>query len=356
MTSDHRAASGEWRGVSAERQRAARWRRCLTGVAGATFIAAALPISAQSASSRAAGGSAATAASQWDPAAVSVKVGFTATLADGKSGAATGFTTSAPSFRVGESMTAGIGSGSVQLCGDLYVGAPIDPGNTDALHAWNVTVEPTAVAGDKVRLVVDWKRFDAVPGGGHQFAAGDRRTITLSDGERHVFDFVSAPTARDATCMNMMVQVEASRRDDPKMANRTVAYDLWLVDEEPNGLQATRHIETAGKHRESIDFSFAPIGWSSDGLPAAAGGGADTLVNVDGTIKGRLQPDGSVEITVTPDRTLRIGDMTAITHYEEKTLTAKPGETIRMDIPPAEQSGPGRVRHRTFLSVTVRTW
>ncbi len=347
MTPDHLEASGESRAPG-------RCWRLVPAMATAALVAAALPLSAQPAPSTPTSSQQAASASQWDPQAVSVKVGFTSTLADGKTGAASGYGTSAPNFRAGDSMTTGIHSGSFQLCGDTGMGAAIDPDRTDALHAWNVTVQPTAVAGDKVTLLVDWKRFDTTAEGRHDLGAADRRTITLNEGEHHVLDFVSAPNARPGTCVNMMIHVEAAVRDDPIAANTMLGYDLWLVDQDPGGRQATRHMEMAGKHRETISFNFVPIGWSSGGVPVADGARPDILIDVGGTIKGRLLPDGSVQVTVTPTRIVRIGERTGMTGYREQVLTAKPGETIRMDIPP---SGPGAARtHRTSLSLTVRSW
>ena len=233
------------------------------------------------------------------------------------------------------------------------MGGPADPGQQHALHLWRATMQATKINEDEITLVVDWQRFDAI-GGRHEARAGDRRTITLKDGERHILDFVSSPAAGPGDCGSVLVEVEASLVDDPALANTTLGYDLWLVDEEPGGRQVTRHMEMAGRQRESIDFRFVPIGWSSDGSPATDNRRPDILVEVSGTIKGRLQPDGSMQIAVTPSRTVRVGDMSGSTGYREKVLTAKPGETIRMDIPP---SGPGAVRtHQTSLSLTVRPW
>ena len=298
-----------------------------------------------------------TAASQAPAPLVSVRlvsVGTFAGGATGKPSAAWG----GSRLHLGESITGAVVAGSPGNA-DLRaqwggMGGTVDPDQQGALHLWRATIQPTKVAGDDITLVVDWKRFDAIGEGSHEARAGDRRTITLKSGEHHILDFVASSTARPSSCGSVLVQVEASLVDDAALANTTLAYDLWLVDQDEAGRQVTRHMEIAGKQRESIGFRFIPIGWSSDGSPAPEDRRPDIAVEVSGTLTGRLLPDGSLQVTVTPTRSVRVGDGTGSAGYRETTLTAQPGETIRLDIPP---SGPGLVRtHRTSLSLTVRAW
>jgi hypothetical protein len=289
---------------------------------------------------------------------LSVKVGFTCTPAYGFTGNASGSAGGGMPWHLGERQTIGIQAGTVghpDLCGGgTGIGGAVDPAKARALHLWNVTVQPVHVKGEQIALNIDWKRFDAVPGGGYEARAGDRRTIAVDNGGRQVLDLVFAPADSGSHDTSVLVQVEASLLEDPAVAETRLGYDLWLVDQDPAGRQVTRHMEIAGKHRETIAFRFLPIGWSSDGSPAPDDRRPDIVVELSGTLKGWLLPDGSVQIAVTPSRTVRAADGSGSTGYREKTLTAKPGETIRMDIPP---SGPAPVRsHRTSLSLTVRAW
>lgn len=278
-------------------------------------------------------------------------------------GTRAGMSTGAPSasftsqLHVGESGTGSLVAGSPDE-GDLGaqwggMSGAANPDEQKALHLWRATLQATKIADEEITFVVDWQRFDA-NAGRYDVKAGDRRTITLKDGERQALDFVSSSAARPGETSSVLVQVEASIVDPAPLASTTLGYDLWLVDQEPNGQQVTRHMEMAGRQREAIDFRFVPIGWLSDGSPVADGGHPDLLVEVSGTIKGRLQADGSVLVAVTPSRNVRVGAASGSTGYREKVLTAKPGETVRMDIPP---SGPHAARtHKTSLSLTVRPW
>jgi len=299
-----------------------------------------------------------TPASQEPAPLVSVRLVSVGTIAGGSTGKPSAWFGGGKGLRLGESMTGAVIAGSPgdrNLCAQWgSMGGTVDPNQQDALHLWLATIQPTKVAGDDITLVVDWKRFDAAGQGGREARAGGSQTMTLKSGERHILDFVASSAPAPSTCESVVVHVEASLVDDPPLANTTLAYDLWLVDQDPSGRQVTRHMEIAGRQRESISFRFFPIGWSADGSPAPEDRRPDMAIEVSGTLTGRLLPDGTLRIAVRPSRSVRAGDAGGSAGYAETTLSMKPGETIRMDIPP---SGPGILRtHRTSLSLTVRAW
>ncbi len=285
---------------------------------------------------------------------VSVTVAMVATTTDGGTGAGSASAGGA-ALHLGEVQTAGVftgAPGSPDLCAyHGAVGSSSGPSESGARHFWQVAARPVAVNGERITLDVDWKRFDTVPGGTPEQHAGDRRTITVVDGGQHVLDFVSAPP-ETSRCVNALVRIEAGIAVDPALANTTLGYDMWLVDEDGAGHQVTRHMEIGGMHGKPLDFRFLPIGLSANGSPLPDDRRPDISVEVSGTLKGRLLADGSVEVVVTPYRGVRSNRTGGGTRYREQTLVARPGETIRMDIPP---SGPEPVRsHRTSLSLTVR--
>ncbi|MGE5358033.1 MAG: hypothetical protein ACM3NQ_03385 [Bacteroidales bacterium] len=312
------------------------------------FLASAQPLAAQQGK----------AAGSVSPSFVSVRLVSLGTV-DGK---ATGIPSAASGtgtqLRLGESVTLALFAGSPDdrdLGGQWgSTGGAVDPKQQGALHLWVATVTPTKLSGDDVTLAVDWKRFDAVQPGQHEVGAGAATTIALKSGERYVLDFVRSDAARRSGCESALIQLEASVVDEAPLANATLAYDLWLVDQDQAGHEVTRHMQIAGKQRETLAFRFFPAGWSTDGSPTPDDRRPDIAVEVSGTLRGRLLGDGTLEIVVTPSRTVREGAKVGTSGYRETTLTARPGETIRMDVP---SSGPAAVRsHRTSLTVTVRAW
>src|SRR6266496_6859642 len=75
--------------------------------------------------------------------------------------------------------------------------------------------------------------------------------------------------------------------EDPALAERRIAYDLWLVDEGPGGPSTTRRSRMTAKHGEKRDFDFEPLRWS---IPEGNGdvGPAGAKAHVSGHVRGRM--------------------------------------------------------------------
>lgn len=319
----------------------------LSAMTLAAFLATAPPIAAQDGK-----------ATGVAPSFVSVRLVSLGTVAGKATGIPSAESGTGTRLRVGESVTLALFAGSP---GNRDLGAQwgstggaVDPKEQGALHLWLATVTPTRISGDDMTLALDWKRVDALQSGQHEVRAGGASTIELKSGGRYVLDFVRSSAPGPSQCESALIQLEASVVDEAPLADATLAYDLWLVDRDQAGREVTRHMQIAGKQRETLNFRFFPAGWSADGSPARDDRRPDIAVEVRGTLRGRLLRDGSVEVVVAPSRTVREGANVGTTGYRETSLTARPGETIRLDVP---SSGPAAVRnHRTSLTVTVRAW
>ena len=98
------------------------------------------------------------------------------------------------------------------------------------------------------------------------------------------------------TCYsNLALELKASVAEDPALAPRRIAYDLWLVDEGPGAPSTNQRWQMAGKQGEARDFEFEPL---HRAIPTA-GSGTDTPGRLDtrvfGQVRGRVQNDGSLE-------------------------------------------------------------
>jgi hypothetical protein len=205
--------------------------------------------------------------------------------------------------------------------------APVPPLQYDYL--WHVDVKPVSIAIDVVTFELDWKRTD-VKDGAKQIAAGDHRTITLRQGERHVLDFI--PCSADARCANLFLEVQASPVEDPAVAELTFGYDLWLVHQTAEGTKITRHAIVSGRQGEKLNFNFAPVPLPLD---AATAPDADSpfRVQVSGTIVGRLKPDGTIEIALQPTRRQQFPTGGGGFGGGVKTFVSKPDETTSIALP-----------------------
>jgi hypothetical protein len=214
--------------------------------------------------------------------------------------------------------------------------APVPPLQYDYL--WQVDVKPVSIAIDAVTFDLDWKRTD-VKDGARQIAAGDHRTITLRQGERHVLDFI--PCSPDARCANLFLEVQASPVEDPAVAELTFGYDLWLVHQTAEGTKITRHAIVSGRQGEKLNFNFASMPLALD---AAAAPDADSpyRLYVSGTVVGRQRPDRTIEIALQPSRSERFPTGWSGFGGGTKTFTTKAEETTSIALP----AGGGRSQWR----------
>jgi hypothetical protein len=204
-------------------------------------------------------------------------------------------------------------------------------GQTDQYFSWDVEVRLASTNVDSVTLDLDWHRSEN-DDGKTRVASGDHRTITLRQGDRHVLDFVSCSPAESHTA-NLLVEFQAAPVEDPAFAGVNLGYDLWLVQSAGDGSKSTRHLALTGRQGEKVPFKFMPVMLP---LEAQARAEADSPLKmlVDGTITGRMAPDGTIQVALQPNQSFRLmdephGGMGSGT----KIFTMKAGETINLELP-----------------------
>jgi hypothetical protein len=197
-------------------------------------------------------------------------------------------------------------------------------------YLWQVDVKAVLIALDLVTFDLDWTRTD-VKDGARQAGAGDHRTITLRQGEKHLLDFVSC--SPDAPCANLFLEVQAAPVEDSSAAETNLGYDLWLVHQTAGGGKITRHALVNGRQGEKVSFDFASVPLQLD---AATGPDADSpyRLHINGTIVGRVKADGTMEIVVSPVRRERSPTGSTGLGAGARSFTCKPGETTSVVLPP----------------------
>ena len=224
------------------------------------------------------------------------------------------------------------------VVGGRVVTSPITLPPVQYDYLWQVDVKPVSIAIDVVTFDLDWKRTD-VKDGARQVAAGDHRTITLRQGERHVLDFI--PCSPDARCANLFLEVQASPVEESAVADLAFAYDLWLVHQTADGVKVTRHALVSGRQGEKLNFNFSSVPLQLDAA-AAPDAGSPFRLQVRGTIVGRQKPDGTIEIALQPTRVQRFTTGWAGFAGGVKTFVSNPEETTSIALP----AGGGRSQWR----------
>jgi len=230
----------------------------------------------------------------------------------------------------------------------------------EAAHLWTVEARVLEARTEHVRFELDWARYDATHGGRSEKARGDHRVIMLREGETHVLDFIDRdPGGGPGHCpRNITIEIEAGVTEDPQFADTQIDYDLWLVDESPDGTRRTRHVETLKAQGERFDAVFDLMRWSIPDARFPDGTTAEVAGEVRLSARGRLRRDRTVDMTVGATRWVgvvpaggkRRGGVGA---GGERSVNLNPGEPLEIVLPTPGGSHAEWVRGRDSGSAVV---
>jgi hypothetical protein len=229
-------------------------------------------------------------------------------------------------------MNVGMSTQGPPTCGSnsLFSFGPLRP--ADFLQVWEVHVDLRQATLESIRLAVDWKRVVAGSDGASHVVAGDRRDITLGEGQRHLLDFTEVPT-----CLkSLALELGASIEEDTELAPRRIAYDMWLVSEK-DGKRTTRRWQVSGKQGEKVDFDFGPVRTRFDEVRTTDGESNVFETTVDGHLRGRLKDD-ALEVALMANRGTGPSDRHWVAGgHGEKVVRVAAGETIQLDLPAPQE-------------------
>jgi hypothetical protein len=266
----------------------------------------------------------------------------------------------------GEPSFALFGSGSVKapaFCQAVTSGGPSLESVSDAGAYWRV--EGRLVEQRQSGAVVDlrWQRVVRQPD-----IYGDpldvARRVYLAEGAPVTLDFVHLNPARFSDgCESIAVTIEYAVSPAPQVANEAIEYDMWLLQTDGAGSPREYRFRTAGMNGERIQFTYPSAFYDLDGNPVTRGEGRRIEMVVNGSIRGWLREDGSIDVTVSSarfywgvPRSIGTGGGGA------KQLTLGAGETVEFELP-GQLTGdlPGVsdlnsifAQHRTAIRITAR--
>jgi hypothetical protein len=204
------------------------------------------------------------------------------------------------------------------------------------LPLWDVEGKVLRAKMDDIQIEYAWKRR-AAGGPGAPPEAAYRGTTHLTEGGRALLDFVPAFEASSGCWHNLALELSASIPEDPRFAARRIAYDLWL-DSQGHESRLTRRLQLIGKQGERVAFDYGTL---RSKLPVAPPAGKDAYMmetTVTGSVRSRVQPDGSIELLLTATRGAHPTDGAWFRGaYGSKRVSAAPGETLRLELPAPNQ-------------------
>jgi hypothetical protein len=243
-----------------------------------------------------------------------------------------------------------VGAGSAEfadLCAISAGGAMFQPGTR---VAWRVEGRLISRDADGARVWIRWTRM-----------VMDRTLVDdddlvreyetrLAEGERAVIDLIRPRAGTGPDCDGVVVKMWVELRDAPQLANRVLDYDIWLVHTEADGRQVVDRTAGRALQGKDVDYLFKRLRYDTTGIPDPDGA---VDVEVRGSVKGRLRPDGRIDLSVGASRTVWQAGL-GNGENGNKQATIGDGDTLELKMPPTRQPGPGFAAQRTSIRVTVR--
>lgn len=210
-----------------------------------------------------------------------------------------------------------------------------------ALYVWHFQVGMLEVATDRIVFHLSWERLSrSTPS---HVLHGNQR-ITVREGQAFPIDLIHGEQNKD--CVNVVVDVIAYVQDDPGSFGKTLEWDLWL-----SGPQSgPEHQTLTSSLGESASFRFEPV-TVTDTQPS--GKATSLTVDVYGELRGRMRSDGSIDVALTAKRGINSSKFRMRMRPElfrprgnfgQKHFIIKPGETIKIVLPPVNPTPPVQFR------------
>jgi hypothetical protein len=234
-------------------------------------------------------------------------------------------------------------SGPTALCGtNGFTGsAPSSP----SPYQWRLTTRVLGVTANQTRLQVNWTRWKS----GSEDGEGSR-TVTLGPDDRHVFEFIAAPSAQPAGCSNLMLQVAAAPVPSDE-APSMLAFDVWLLHEDASG-QRWSHDRIYSPSAVAREFTLAPLFWTASGRPSDAPEADGVRLAVTGDIRATLDSSGFVDVAVTAKRALHWRGQAGVEGGRQE-FRARLGESAAIELPEAKAvvEATGAMAHARGLQI-----
>ena len=234
---------------------------------------------------------------------------------------------------------------SESLCG---VGAARDGKLDDVLkdqtrgYLWQVTRTGVSHVNGLVTFDLEWSRFDD---GSPISSASAKQRLTLDEGTSYPIDMLRAASPGNCKAGAVILEIAASAIEAPAFADTVLQYDLWVTHQDGTGQKQTRHFVVSAKQGTAGAFEFAPFRF---GIPKLTVDqyDLDLVTRVIGSIKGRLRPDGKVDVDLDTRRIDRLERRDEPPTSQprasgRKSLSLQLGETIEIELP----NGSGFVAH-----------
>ena len=206
-------------------------------------------------------------------------------------------------------------------------------------HVWRTAYRVLPSEPGQLAIEVEWSYVYSREEGRGERLAGDTRTIHLREGERHVLHHVDIEPSPDDYCnRNVSIAIGAAIVEDPQFSDALLEYDVWLRHTDEAGEVHRRQFRAVGGQGEQISYRMLPLSFRALDSFFADGAGIDSILEIGGSVRGRLQEDGTIELQLDATRWIDarreglprdggVGD------GGKKVFSVAAGETVGMLLP-----------------------
>lgn len=217
---------------------------------------------------------------------------------------------------------------------------------------WTVAAEVRSIETDRIAVDVTWQRLRRGDSGPPLAGGPTPESITLREGERVLLDFADGVRPDWLCARSFAIELMAGLAEDPALAGMQIGYDVWLVHEAPGGRRQSQHLELTANQGEESAFQFPHQ--RIPAVPRGSGGEEALQVDVKGTLRGRVRPDGTIDLSLRTNRSLWYvsadGSGEHVGDGGDKILSVHAQETIRVDLPGATRNTQQADRYARDLS------
>jgi hypothetical protein len=221
-----------------------------------------------------------------------------------------------------------------QGCGALSVTMSVGPpaASPGSPVAWRVQARVLEASLEEIRVEVSWTRLVAEGGAGFvEGRVASPEVVSLRPGDRLLLDFVEDPPFPRQGCIdNLALELSASF---PVVEEATgLAYEIWMVHEDPSGRTESRKWMSRSLQGEEATFRFPRT---------TLEGRSELTVDIQGGVRGWVRRDGELDLILEAYRGLAFVDRTAMVgETGRKSVRVEPGEAVRLVLP-GEPAGEG---------------
>jgi hypothetical protein len=192
---------------------------------------------------------------------------------------------------------------NANLCDAAFVR---DPAARESVYTWQVDATVMAVSATSTTVNLRWSRSRRDQDGLHQELA-ESTPLTLAVGDYRLLDYVRSAEDSPSACSSLALRIQVEPLLQAPPGSQDLTFDLWLAYDGKTGPRSI-HRHARASSSQAVPLTFDVLKWAAGGEPVSTTYDALALgVDVGGTLRATLRPDGLVDVSMEVTRGFQWG-------------------------------------------------